>query len=259
MQYKVVINSTVAFIVASVVEMTLHECGHFCVAIFLGYPAVLHHNYVTYGEITKSHNIITALAGPLVSLLIGVVFNIIMNRKRLKGINALVCLYLSIFGYIGFFGYVMIAPFFSYGDTGYALHAIGCPMWGIILLSVLAVTAFYFLSKAWSPHFIALMSKGTASGFQQRKKFIYSLVLLPLFIGIVVTTLLNLPSPTFLSLMAPLTSPYVILWAFGYYLKKEGTYFDEQESIGKKIYLNWLIIMIVIIAINRFLVSGIQF
>lgn len=259
MRYKIVINSSVAFIIASILEMTLHEGGHFCAALFSGYHATLHHNYVSYGDMPLHTHIITALAGPAVSLFIGMICGGIINTKRLRGMNALVVLYLSIFGYIGFFGYVMIAPFFSYGDTGYVLNAIGCPMWLMVILSLSAVAVFYFLSKAWAVHFIGLMSRATASDFQKRKSFIYSLVLFPLFSGIIITTLLNLPVPTALSLIAPLTSPYVILWAFGHYLKKEGRYFDEEESIGKKIYWGWLAVMALIIAVNRFLVSGIGY
>lgn len=256
MSYKIIINSSLAFIIAALLEMTLHEGGHFCATFLLEHHAVLHHNYVSFGEMPLKDHIIVALAGPVVSLFIGIVFNLLLNRKRLRCMNALIALYLSIFGYIGFIGYVMIAPFFSYGDTGYVLNAIGCPMWIMVMLSVLSIATFYFLSKAWSVHFIGLMSKETASNFQKRKRFIYSLVLIPLFIGITVTTLLNLPAPTVLSLIAPLTSPYVILWAFGYYLKKEGAYFDNQESVGKKIYLGWIIVLMLIVALNRILVPG---
>jgi len=258
MNSKIIINSSVAFIVASLLEMTLHEAGHFSAAFLLGYHPVLHHNYVAYGEIPQRDHIITAMAGPLVSLCIGILFHILLNAGKLRGMNALVALYFSIFGYIGFLGYVMIAPFFSYGDTGYVLNALGCPMWMMVVLALIAVIVFYFLSKTWAIHFIGLMNKQTATDFQQRKRFIYSVVLFPLFIGIAITTLLNLPVPTTLSLIAPLTSPYVILWAFGAYLRKEGNYFDEKQQIASKIYVNWIFIFLVVVIVNRLLVAGFQ-
>jgi hypothetical protein len=42
-----------------------------------------------------------------------------------------------------------------------------------------------------------------------------------LFAGIIITNLLNLPVKTALSLIAPLTSPFTLMWANGYALKQK--------------------------------------
>lgn len=257
MRSKIIINSSVAFIVATIVEMTLHECGHFMATLAMGGQATLYHNYVQHNDVSETARCISAFAGPVVSLLIGIVFHLLVNSRRYKSMTALVLLYLSIFGYVGFFGYVMIAPFFSYGDMGFVLRYIGCPMWLIYTLAALAGVVLFFLGKAWSVHFIGTMSRATAGSPKLRRQFIYSLVFWPLFIGIAVTTLLNFPVPTTLSLIAPLTSPFVLLWPFGYYLRNAGVYYDEEESIGKKIYIGGIIALVVIIVINRLLVGGV--
>jgi hypothetical protein len=258
MRYNIIINSSIAFVLAAILEMTLHEAGHFVASIAQGGNAILHHNYVQHANESENGRIITALAGPLVSLIIGISFQGILNRKIYKGMTALVLLYISLFGYIGFLGYVSIAPFFSYGDTGFVLRAIGCPMWGIITLALISVFITFLAAKALAVHFIAMMSKQTADDLKQRKQFIYALVFLPLFIGIAITTLLNLPVPTTLSLIAPLTSPFVILWPFGYYLRSAGTYYDESESIAQKIPKGWVVVLLIVIVINRLLVPGFE-
>ncbi|RYE26509.1 MAG: hypothetical protein EOP51_00130 [Sphingobacteriales bacterium] len=256
MRTKILIDSSIAFVVATTVEMTLHECGHFVATLAMGGQAILHHNYVEHNDVSDAARCMSALAGPVVSLVIGLVFQLVVSSRRFKSMTALTLQYLSIFGYIGFFGYVMIAPFFSYGDMGFVLRYIGCPMWLIFLLAALAGVALFFLGKAWSVHFIGMMSRATASDLKTRRQFIYSLVFFPLFVGIAITTLLNFPVPTPLSLIAPLTSPFVILWPFGYYLRGTAIYYDEEESIGKKIYIGGIVALIMLIVINRLLVGG---
>jgi hypothetical protein len=258
MRLKIIINSTIAFIIAAIVETILHEGGHFVASIAMGVPSELHHNYVRHAESTPNVHILFSLAGPVVSLLIGIIFQLLLNRKTYKGMTALVMLYMSFFGYIGFLGYMCIAPFFSYGDTGFVLRAIGTPMWLIIFLAVVSAFVAFLVGKALAVHFIGLMSRQTSEDAAQRRRFIYSLVFLPLFSGIALTTLLNLPVPTPLSLIAPLTSPFMILWAFGYYLKSPGISYDEEERIDKKVSIGWMAVMILIVIINRLLVAGIS-
>ena len=258
MHSKIIINSCVAFIVAAIAEMTLHECGHFLATLAMGGEAILYHNYVQHADVSENARCISAFAGPVVSLLVGVIFQMLLSGRKYKGMISLLMQYMSIFGYVGFFGYVMIAPFFSYGDMGFVLRYIGSPMWLIYTLAALAGVVLFFLGKAWSVHFIGMMSRTTAADAKLRRQFIYSLVFWQLFIGIGITTLLNFPVPTTLSLIAPLTSPFVLLWPFGYYLRSAGIYFDEEERIGKKIYLGGVIALVIVVVVNRLLVGGVE-
>lgn len=63
--------------------MTLHEGGHFMAAvIFHAKEAALHHNYASYNteELSLSAQLLTVAAGPLFSLLLGIVYNFICSR-----------------------------------------------------------------------------------------------------------------------------------------------------------------------------------
>ena len=112
---NIIINSTLIFVIASILEMTLHECGHFIAGAIVGAKdLVLYHNYVSYSNegLSLHQSIFVSGAGPLVSLAIGIVFQIICRFRKKKDMFFLFFLYMSVFGHIGFWGYVMISPFF---------------------------------------------------------------------------------------------------------------------------------------------------
>ena len=87
-QYKyVILNSSLLFIIATILEMTLHECGHFVTAFYLQAQNLsLHHNYVDYAEdnLNTNYKIAIAAAGPIVSLLIGMLFHFICSKQTKK-------------------------------------------------------------------------------------------------------------------------------------------------------------------------------
>src|SRR6266496_4831009 len=129
---NLIINSTLLFSIATVATMTLHEGGHFMAAVFFhAKDAALHHNYASYKteELSQTAQLLTVAAGPLFSLLLGVVFNILCSRYSKRNLLFLFLLYMSAFGYIAFGGYLMIAPFFSNGDTGFICNALHFPIW----------------------------------------------------------------------------------------------------------------------------------
>src|ERR1700739_2868056 len=111
----IVINSTVLFVIASVIEMTLHESGHFVAAILAHAKGVtLHHNYAAYSldSVSLKKSIFIAGTGPAVSLFIGIIFHFLCSNQSSRGMLFLFNLYIAIFGYVGCFGYVMLSPFF---------------------------------------------------------------------------------------------------------------------------------------------------
>jgi hypothetical protein len=260
---NMLVNSSVLLCMAAVLQMSLHEFGHFIAAIFYNVKPILFHNSVNYNEkaVGTLANIFIAAAGPVISLLIGLIFQSLASPKIKNVVVRLFLAYMSAFGYIGFFGYLMVAPFFTYGDTGFVLNSIGSPQWLIIVLAISAVPCLFFLMRSLARPIISVMSNETANVPASRGKFIRLLILYPLFIGIGGYTLLNLPVPTVLSLIAPLASPWTLVWVYGDYLKKEpGRFgFDPDERIKSKVYV-WIIIgFILAIALNRILSLGVSF
>ena len=261
-QPHIIVNSSILFVVASILEMTLHESGHFVACLMVHAHGIsLHHNYVSnldYG-LSASAVIFIKGAGPLVSLLIGMVFQIIVSKQMKRNLLFLFNLYMSAFGYIGFFGYLLVAPMFIEGDTGYVFNALGFPLWLSILIALAGAFVLFLLINRLMKYFVQLGTREIIENQVDREQFIQSLILYPLFIGIVISTLLNLPTPTFLSLIAPICSPFTLLWPYGNALKKHylldrtAHSLNEINKPSNLLYLGF----IVTIVLNRLLVYGI--
>jgi len=257
MRATVILNATIAFVIVAILSMTLHEAGHFLASVSIGYPAILHHNYVQHSEEPIQVRLISSAAGPLTSLLIAVVFHCLVQRRSFMGITALTMIYMSMLSYAGFFGYLAIAPFYAYGDTGFILRTLACPVWLIVVMALAGVAAAFFVIRSFGIHLVALMDEATATDLHTRKKALYDLIFFPLFLGMIVTTLLNLPAPTPLSLIAPLTSPLMILWPFRHYATVPGVYYTGNHL--QKLSVAGIILLAVVVVINRLLVPGLQF
>ncbi len=67
----VVINSAILFVIASILEMTLHEFGHFFTAILVHAQGIsVHHNYVSHSDLLNlpvptSLSLIAPICSPL--------------------------------------------------------------------------------------------------------------------------------------------------------------------------------------------------
>ncbi|NVO19408.1 MAG: hypothetical protein HXX13_06895 [Bacteroidetes bacterium] len=261
---RVLVNSVILFIIANILETTLHECGHFLTAIALNAQDVtLHHNYVDYKEaiLPLEAKLWISAAGPITSLFIGILFQVLCYIRYQKDQVFLFENYMAIFGYIGFFGYMMIAPFFASGDTGYFFQALRFPLWSVILMAIIAFITLYILMASLTRNFVQVCPYESLEIRHARAMFMKQLVLYPVMIGIVLTTLLNLPVITFLSLFAPFCIPFTILWTYPLAVRKDypGLISNpEFEDINR--YSPYAITsLVVIILMNRLLVFGLHF
>jgi hypothetical protein len=264
-EYKnLIMNSTILFVVASTLGMTLHELGHFIASHIVGAKdTVLYHNYVsnTTENLSLNKIIFVKGAGPFVSLCNGILFQYLCTKQTIRNLTFLFNLYMSVFGYIGFFGYLMIAPIFTYGDTGYICEALNFPMWFTITLAVLGAIILYLIMRSLMRYFVEMGTEEIANTQKLRETFINSLIFYPLIFGIVFTTLLNLPVPTFASLIAPLCSPFTMMWAYGDALKRNYPSMNmnnDLNSINSKSY-KWQLLFVLTVFINRLLIEGFSF
>ena len=261
-QINVTVNSLILFVIASTLVMILHEFGHFFASILVHAKQIsIHHNYtsnVDEGLSLKSTLLIKA-TGPLVSLIIGVAFQFICSRQLKRNFLFLFNLYMSAFGYIGFFGYLIIAPMFPNGDTGYICYSLGFPIWLTIIIAIIGGIALYISINSLMKYFVEMGSKEIIENKDSRNTFIRSLLLFPLLLGIVLTTLLNLPIPAFVSLIAPICSPLTFMWGYGNALKKNYSLDNANKSFQHLSKLNiWLFAFLFLtILFNRLLVIGI--
>ena len=259
----VLINSTILFVCAATLEMTLHELGHFAAAILVHAKNVtLHHNFVStdLSAMPTSHAVFYSGAGPLVSLLIGLCFHLVCYRQKKRGLFFLFNLYMAVFGYIGFLGYLAIAPFFTYGDTGYIFQTLHFPTGLTIVIAIVGGLMLYFIISKLMKFFVEMGTSNIVGDKKSRRMFMRALICYPLCIGIVITTLLNLPVPSTLNLICPIFSPFTLMWAYGKAIAKRYPTDNMSTDINEinKIQPVWLIILFLTIVLNRFLVCGIN-
>ncbi len=156
---NIFINSTLLFVTASIIEMTLHEAGHFVAAMIVGAKEIsLHHNYVISNSdnLTLSARIFEKAAGPIVSLIIGILFHIICLKQKKRNMLFLFNLYMSVFGYIGILGYLLISPFFISGDTGYICYVLNFPLWLTFLVAISGAVIAFLLMRNLMRYFVEL-------------------------------------------------------------------------------------------------------
>jgi hypothetical protein len=143
-KYALVINSCLIAITTFILSTILHELGHFFVARFLNVHAVLHHNYVVLKNASSIENFSIAVAGPMTSLIFGIVFLLISKKKNPESLLKLFFLWLGMNFLLGFMGYMLIAPFVSQGDTGFIFKYLGVPFYiGVII----AILSFLLIQK----------------------------------------------------------------------------------------------------------------
>jgi len=260
----VVLNSTILFCVTHILEMTLHEFGHFFACIAVHAKGIsIHHNYVSNIDegLTLTSILFIKAAGPLVSLVIGLVFHMVCSKQKTRDLTFLFNLFMAASGYIGFFGYLMISPFFTVGDTGYIFSALKFPLALTIAIGISGLLVLYLLIRNLMKYFIEMASREIIGKNQTRKIFIHSLLTLPIILGIVLTTILNLPVINVLSLIAPICTPLTFFWDFGNVLYKKYNLNITNDHFVKLNSFNPGLILLIIITIiyNRLLVGGIYF
>jgi len=259
---NIIINSSILFVSAALLQMTLHEFGHFIAAILMhAKNVVLHQNNVSIenASIQFPQSVFYAGAGPFVSFLIGVCFHFICSRQKKRNLLFLFNLYMTVFGYIAFLGYFMVAPFFTYGDTGYIFKVLGFPIWLTVLIAVIAALVLYMVMSKLIIFFVEMGTCDIIADKRSRRLFMDCLIHYPLYIGIVITTLLNLPTPSVLSLIYPVFSPFSIMWVYGKSISKSYPFDNMNTDISavKNIEPVWLVIFFLIVVMNRLLVPGI--
>jgi hypothetical protein len=123
------LNSACAYALALMVTITVHEFGHAAAALALGFHPMVRPFSVEYGTAPTDVQVITALAGPFVSLITGVVLLGVSRAVTGRGFWHLVLLWLGALGVQEFSGYLMTGPFVPFGDIGAALRLLAAPGW----------------------------------------------------------------------------------------------------------------------------------
>lgn len=144
------VNSTLAFVLAALVNDTLHELAHLAAALSQGLPATITPFSVDYGSAgTTRQQVLMAAAGPVFSLVMGLAL-MRASRSWGRGLVRLFFLWLSSMGVMNFVGYLVIAPFARVGDTGQVLSLLQAPGWVYVAVALVGAAGQFWLGYAFS-------------------------------------------------------------------------------------------------------------
>lgn len=178
-------NSSVALVLAAITAVTLHEGGHAVAGLVRGLTPTLSANAVDYStEPSRSTQLVTAAAGPLLSLVLGLLCYV-FGRSAGRGFLRLFGLWLALVSMQNFFGSLFIAPFARVGDTGMVMELLGAPAVAYVVMGLLGA----FLTV-----FNARLLAGQIVRYAQGTDQLRHTVLFPWLIGtavVVALTLLN--------------------------------------------------------------------
>lgn len=252
----ILLNSTLCFVAAFLLTTFLHELGHFVAYALAGAEPILHHNFVsTPGQdLSVTARVLAALAGPATSLVQGLALAFVVHKRRGNSGLDLLFVWMSLTGIINFFGYLMMTPLSTAGDTGRVaeLLQVAYPFRiGIALMGlVLVILAVLRLGRRFSD-FIPV------DGEDARQPYVYRVMFVPILIGSVINSLLSFPIVTLLSVIYPATSSFVIMSCFGVILKAPAsplTPSEIEEGIPRAI----LAAAVAAIGLNRLLTLGLS-
>lgn len=247
-QKALAINGVLIVILTAIINTVLHEAAHFVAANLLHVPAVLHHNYVQTADDTPERpGIIIAAAGPLFSLFFGLIVSAVSIHLIRPGLLKLFTLWLGMGGLLTFFGYLLIAPIATNGDTGRVFNYLGIPIYVSIAI---AVGAFVYINKMFGAFARYFVYYSPSFDFDKldtsRQLFLY-----PIYGSIIIVTLLSLPVITWVSLLPTIFMPMTFFGTMGAYRRMT---FSTPTVIIDKV-STWLVILtLVSVAVFRYLV-----
>jgi hypothetical protein len=122
--YARLLQSATAYASASLITVTLHEFGHGLVAVLLGEHPMVYGLHEDDAANTNAAVGAIAGAGPVVSLVLGILFTAVYDRLRGQCFGRYLLLWLGLLGVATFFGYLLTAPFFTTGDVDVVLKSL---------------------------------------------------------------------------------------------------------------------------------------
>jgi len=173
--------------------------------------------------------------------------------------TALLFLWMCIIGMVVFLGYIMMAPFVAYGDTGKILALLSIPPLLSFSLAAFGLISIIIFFRKINPLIIGLLSQLKEETDYTNQKAITLFFVWPVLIGTLFNIILSLPAPTLMSLAFPAVIPLAMMPTM-IRLYKSGLTPNTNKS-GEVIFTHkiyWpIILLVVILILSRILAAGI--
>jgi hypothetical protein len=238
-KFIITVNSAIIYVIAFILTTIIHELLHSILGSIFGSNPVLHHNFVEHVSVehlTVNQNISIALAGPLVSLVQGILSGVVYYRvqKKSQKLIHLFLLWFSVLGFFNFLGYLMTGPLFDNGDIGRVYLMANTLISVQILLAVAASILLVLIAyKMTLPYLKFCYRKDWVVDGKSRKNFSFHILFLPWIIGSVIITILYLPVIALVSIIYPIMSGMIFIFPWQNANRIEKVNLSTTNGIGK--------------------------
>lgn len=249
---KITINAIVLYVTAFLTTTIVHELGHALLGATFGSSPVLHHNYVEHlsqDRLTVIQNVIIALAGPILSVVQGLLAGIAYSKSKTHNLATLFLLWFSILGLNNFLGYLMTGFLFQQGDIGKVFHLLNIPLSIQIVVAILAALALLFIAyKLTKPFLKFSYNPQWVDSEQSRVNFSLHIIILPWIIGSAIVTVAYLPIQAIISIIYPVMSGMVFIfpWQNARQIKLVSVSQEKENGKISKTAIGLLIALILI-------------
>lgn len=139
---QIVLGSAAVAAGGAMAQIQLHEYAHAVVGVALSGSATVHGAMVEHPQLPAAEEALTAIAGPVFSVLLGVAVYV-FSRSLPSGLVRALLTWLALAGLQGAFGYLMIAAVVPLGDTAVAFDAWGVPTVGYALAGAAGLAGMF--------------------------------------------------------------------------------------------------------------------
>jgi len=195
-RFTFAINSALAFATAELLTAALHETGHALAARVLGFAPRIYAFYENNPHGTTLQDIVVLAAGPVASLLFGVLFLALFRKtSRYYSYGRLLLLWLGWLGVMEFVNYLIVTPWLAAGDTAQIANRLGWPELPRYAVAALGIVAVFFLGRPAAVAMCAVAPANVALGAAlERRRYLFLGFYLPLIAGTLLTALAGIGS-----------------------------------------------------------------
>ncbi|KQQ67247.1 hypothetical protein [Microbacterium sp. Leaf320] len=252
---QLLVNSSVALVLAGMTTVTLHELAHFVTSSALGHSTTLFATSVDSAATDVPTNIATAAAGPLFSLVFGLAI-VFGGRLWGAGFGRLFWMWLGFTSAQTGFGYLMIAIIAPVGDTGKVLELLGAPAILFWVSLAVGIAGTLWLSRLFATRVVAY-SDGTEPSMRAFGIFSW-LIGTGALVLIYAVTVMTLPADAIFVSMMGIVALAIFAPMFSFFYKGVSV---PHEHLALRTPIIWIVVtvvaaLVVILVLNRGVTLG---
>lgn len=234
---KITINSAVLYVTAFLATTIIHESGHALTGMAYESGPVLHHNFVEHlspDKLTVMQNVIIALAGPVISLVQGILAGVAYLKSKTHNLATLFLLWFAVLGLNNFLGYLMTGFLFQHGDIGKVFMLLHIHLSIQVVAALLAALVLLFMAYKLTTPFLKFSYKSQwVDSERSRVNFSLHIIILPWIIGSAIVTVAYLPVQAVVSIIYPAMSGMVFIFPWQNARQIKSVPLSQNEENGK--------------------------